>query len=164
MGRSASMYEIARRTLTLRTEPPGEVVAAVGMPYEEPTGEWSCPYRIDGLAGWEHERKVTADDSLRAVELALVTVRAALAGSHEAKEGLLAWDDEPGGRRPLTVYVDWDAAHDVAYVAMRPEAAPGEATRHVVAEDVVLGYGDSGELLGLEIAQAGVRLPPELGI
>src|SRR5688500_10392204 len=158
------MYEIARRTLTLRTEPPGEVVAAVGMPYEEVSGEWSCPYRIDGLAGWEHERKVTGEDSLRAVELALTTVRAALAGSHEAKEGLLAWDDEPGGRRPLTVYVDVDTGHDIAYIAMKHEMVPDEVVRQVVAEDVVLDYGDSGELLGLEVTRAGARMPPELRI
>jgi len=86
------MYEIAQRVLVLRTEPPREVVVTIGLPYEEPTGEWSCPYRIDGLDGWEHERKVTGLDSLEAVERAMATLRAALADSPEAKEGLLSWD------------------------------------------------------------------------
>src|ERR1700754_4719728 len=92
-GRSADMYEIAHRILFLRTDPPRDVVVTIGVPYEESTGEWSCPYRIDGLDGWEHERKVTGFDSLEAVELAMVMVRAALAGSHEAREGLLSWDE-----------------------------------------------------------------------
>ena len=98
------MYEIAHRVLALRSDPPRDVVVTVGVPYEEPTGEWSCPYRIDGLDGWEHERKVTGLDSLGAVELAMAMVRAAVAGSHEAKEGLLSWDDVPSGPRAQTVY------------------------------------------------------------
>ena len=86
------MYEIAQRTLPLRTEPPGEVTVTIGLPYEEPDGEWSCPYRIDGLDGWEHERKVSGTDSLHTLELVVGVVRAAIRGSHEAQEGLLAWD------------------------------------------------------------------------
>ncbi|HEX4817294.1 MAG TPA: DUF2283 domain-containing protein [Nonomuraea sp.] len=156
------MYEIAHRVLALRSEPPRDVVVTIGVPYEEPTGEWSCPYRIDGLAGWEHERKVTGLDSLGAVELATATVRAAVSGSHEAREGLLSWDDLPFGPRPHTVYVSWDRELDVAYIALKRELAPGEAVRHVVAEDVVLDYGDAGRLLGLELANAAVTLPPEL--
>ncbi|NUR87832.1 MAG: hypothetical protein HOY71_27425 [Nonomuraea sp.] len=86
------MYEIAHRTLTLGTEPPGEVTVTIGLPYEEPTGEWSCPYRIDGLDGWEHERKVSGADSMETLELVLGVVHAALEGSHEAREGLLNLD------------------------------------------------------------------------
>ncbi|MFI6599598.1 DUF6968 family protein [Nonomuraea sp. NPDC050536] len=86
------MYEIAQRTLPLRTDPPAEVTVTIGLPYEEANGEWSCPYRIDGLDGWEHERKVTGADSLQTLELVLDVVRAALEGSHEAREGLLSLD------------------------------------------------------------------------
>ncbi|MGN9842742.1 DUF2283 domain-containing protein [Nonomuraea sp. H19] len=157
------MYEIARRVLVLRTDPPRDVVVTVGVPYEEPTGEWSCPYRIDGLDGWEHERKVTGLDSLEAIELATVMVRAALAGSHEAKEGLLIWEDAPlTGQWARTVYVSWDTEQDIAYIAMKHEIVPGEAVEQVVADDVVLDYGDSGRLLGLEITNAAARLPSEL--
>ncbi|MGR6916897.1 DUF6968 family protein [[Actinomadura] parvosata] len=156
------MYEIAHRVLTLRTDPPREVVVTVGVPYEEPTGEWSCPYRIDGLDGWEHERKVSGLDSLEAVELAMVTVRAAVAGSHEAREGLLAWEEEPGGRRARTVYVSVDRARNLAYIAMKHEIVPGEAMRQFVAEDIVLDYGDAGQLLGLELTDAARLLPSEL--
>jgi uncharacterized protein YuzE len=156
------MYEIAHRVLALRSDPPRDVVVTVGVPYEEPTGEWSCPYRIDGLDGWEHERKVTGLDSLGAVELAMAMVRAAVAGSHEAKEGLLSWDDVPSGPRAQTVYVSWDKERDLAYIAMKREVVPGEAVRQVVAEDVVLDYGDSGRLVGLELMNAATRLPPEM--
>jgi uncharacterized protein YuzE len=156
------MYEIAHRTLTLRTEPPREVVVTVGLPTEEPTGEWSCPYRIDGLAGWEHDRKVTGVDSLQALELATVMVRAALAGSVEAKEGWLSWEDDPADGRPQTVYVRWEKEHDVAYIAMKHEIVPGEAVRQAVSEDVVLDYGASGELLGVELLNAAASLPSEM--
>ncbi|AQZ60791.1 unnamed protein product [[Actinomadura] parvosata subsp. kistnae] len=156
------MYEIAHRVLTLRTDPPREVVVTVGVPFEEPTGEWSCPYRIDGLDGWEHERKVSGLDSLEAVELAMVTVRAAVAGSHEAREGLLAWEEEPAGRRARTVYVSVDRARNLAYIAMKHEIVPGEAMRQFVAEDIVLDYGDAGQLLGLELTDAARLLPSEL--
>ncbi|MEU4545950.1 DUF6968 family protein [Nonomuraea dietziae] len=87
------MYEIAQRVLTLLTEPQREVTVTVGLPYEEPTGEWSCPYRIDGLAGWEHERKVSGADSIQALEIVLTVVRSALEGSPEAREGLLVWEE-----------------------------------------------------------------------
>ncbi|MEO3888705.1 DUF2283 domain-containing protein [Nonomuraea sp. B5E05] len=156
------MYEIAHRVLVLRTDPPRDVVVTLGLPYEEPAGEWSCPYRIDGLAGWEHERKVTAFDSLEAIGLAMVTVRAALAGSHEAKGGLLSWDDAPPGRRARTVYVSVDQEHDIAYVSMKHEMSPGEAVRQVEADDVIVDYGESGQILGLEILNAAAVLPPEL--
>ncbi|WP_113702351.1 DUF2283 domain-containing protein [Nonomuraea lactucae] len=156
------MYEIAHRTLTLRGEPPGEVTVTIGLPTEEPTGEWSCPYRIDGLAGWEHERKVTGVDPLEALELVLAVVRAALARSHEAREGLLSWEDEPGGRRPRTVYLTRDIDHDVAYLAMKHEIAPGEAVRQAVVDGVVLDFGESGELLGVELEDAARLLPSEM--
>ncbi|MFC7099349.1 DUF6968 family protein [Nonomuraea rubra] len=158
------MYEIAHRVLALRTDPPRDVVVTVGVPYEEPTGEWSCPYRIDGLDGWEHERKVSGLDSLEAIELAMITVRAAVTGSHEAREGLLAWDEEPAGQRPRTVYVSVDSARNLAYIAMKHEIVPGEARRQVVAEDIVLDYGDAGQLLGLELTDAATLLPAELRI
>ncbi|WP_222871412.1 DUF2283 domain-containing protein [Nonomuraea sp. PA05] len=158
------MYEIAHRVLALRTDPPRDVVVTVGVPYEEPTGEWSCPYRIDGLDGWEHERKVSGLDSLEAVELAMITVRAAVAGSHEAREGLLAWDEEPARQRARTVYVSVDRAQNLAYIAMKHEIVPGEARRQVVAEDIVLDYGDAGQLLGLELTDAARLLPPEMRI
>ncbi|MFD1931978.1 MULTISPECIES: DUF6968 family protein [Nonomuraea] len=87
------MYEIAQRVLTLLTEPPSEVTVTIGLPFEEPTGEWSCPYRIDGLDGWEHERKVTGVDSLQALEIVLTVVRSALTESAEAREGLLVWEE-----------------------------------------------------------------------
>ncbi|MCK2216834.1 DUF2283 domain-containing protein [Actinomadura sp. ATCC 31491] len=156
------MYEIAHRVLALRSEPPRDVVVTIGMPYEEPTGEWSCPYRIDGLDGWEHDRKVTGPDSLGAVELATAMVRAAVTGSHEAREGLLSWEDAPSGPRAQTVYVTWDQEHDVAYIAMKHEIVPGEAVRQVVAEDAVLDYGEKGRLLGVELMNASVRMPSEL--
>lgn len=156
------MYEIAHRVLVLDTVPPRDVVVALGVPYEEPTGEWSCPYRIDGLAGWDHERKATGVDSLQAVELAMAMARAGVAGSHEAKEGLLSWDDAPRDQCAQTVYVNWDKEHDIAYIAMKHEIVPGEAVRQTVSEDVVLDYGSSGELLGLELLNAATRLPPEM--
>jgi uncharacterized protein YuzE len=158
------MYEIAHRVLALRSEPPRDVVVTVGVPYEEPTGAWSCPYRIDGLDGWEHERKVTAGDSLGAVELALAMTRAAVAASHEAKEGLLSWEDASSGPQTRTVYVTWDKERDIAYIAMKHEIVPGEAARQVVADDVVLDYEDAGRLLGLELMNAATRLPSEMRI
>ncbi|MFI6707861.1 DUF6968 family protein [Nonomuraea sp. NPDC050478] len=156
------MYEIARRTLTLRTEPPREVVAAIGMPYAEPGGDWSCPYRIDGLAGWEHERKATGAGSMQAVELAMAMVRAALAGSHESREGLLASEEEPGGRRPCTVYTSWDRYHNIAYISMKHEIVAGEAARQVVADGVVLDFGGGGELLGVELSDAETLMPAQM--
>lgn len=156
------MYEIARRVLALDTVPPRDVVVTLGAPYEEPSGEWSCPYRIDGLAGWEHERKATGPDSLQAVELAMVMARAGLAGSHEAKEGLLSWEEAPQEQRTHTVYVNWDQELDIAYIAMKHEIVPGEAVRQTVSEDVVLDYGRSGELVGLELLNAAIHLPTEM--
>ncbi|KAB8193166.1 DUF2283 domain-containing protein [Nonomuraea phyllanthi] len=156
------MYEIAHRVLVLRTDPPREVTVTVGLPYEEPAGDWSCPYRIDGLAGWEHERKVTGLDSLESMELALVMVRAALAGSHEAREGLLRWEEAPAGRRAQTVYVTVDTDRDAAYIAMKHEIVPDEVVHQVTAEGAVLDYGDSGQLLGLELSEAATRLPSEM--
>ncbi|NUW37196.1 DUF2283 domain-containing protein [Nonomuraea sp. SMC257] len=89
-------------------------------------------------------------------------VRAALAGSHEAKEGLLSWEEEPDGRRPKTVYLTWDKDHDVAYIAMKHEIAPGEAVRQETVDGAVLDYGVSGELLGIELLDAATRLPSEM--
>ncbi|GAA1667481.1 hypothetical protein GCM10009733_076280 [Nonomuraea maheshkhaliensis] len=157
------MYEIAHRVLALRTDPPRDVVVTLGLPYEEATGEWSCPYRIDGLDGWEHERKVTGLDSLEAVELAMVMVRAALAGSHETREGLLA-DDRPDEMRLRTVYVSVDDDRNIAYIAMKHEISPGEAADQAVAGDVVLDFGDSGQLLGVELTDAARRLPSEMRV
>ncbi|NUO98924.1 MAG: DUF2283 domain-containing protein [Nonomuraea sp.] len=88
--------------------------------------------------------------------------RAGVAGSHEAKEGLLSWDDAPRDQCAQTVYVNWDKEHDIAYIAMKHEIVPGEAVRQTVSEDVVLDYGSSGELLGLELLNAATRLPPEM--
>ncbi|SDJ94392.1 hypothetical protein SAMN05421874_104153 [Nonomuraea maritima] len=156
------MYEIAQRTLVLRTEPPSDVVVTVGLPYEEPSGDWSCPYRIDGLDGWEHERKVTGFDSLEAMELALAMVRVALAGSHEARAGLLAADDLPQDSRVRSVYVTWNQAGNVAYIAMKHEITAGEAVCRVEADDAVLELGGSGELLGVELTDAATRLPSEM--
>lgn len=156
------MYEIAQRTLVLRSEPPSDVVVTIGLPYEEPSGDWSCPYRIDGLDGWEHERKVTGFDSLEAMELALAMVRAALAGSHEARAGLLAADDLPQDSRVRTVYVTWNQASNVAYIAMKHEITAGEAVYRVEADDAVLELGGSGELLGVELTDAATRLPSEM--
>ncbi|MBF8193746.1 DUF2283 domain-containing protein [Nonomuraea sp. K274] len=56
----------------------------------------------------------------------------------------------------------WDEDRDIAYIAMKHEILAGEAVRQVVAEDVVLDYDDSGRLLGLELMNAGTRLPAEL--
>lgn len=156
------MYEIAQRTMSLQTQPPREVSVTIGLPYEEPTGEWSCPYRIDGLDGWEHERKVTGIDSLQAVELVLVVVRSALAGSHEAREGLVAWDVETAGKGPQTVYASWDRENNVAYIAMKPEMAAGEAARQEVIGDVVLDFTESGELLGVELLDAVKLMPSQM--
>ncbi|MGW4795107.1 DUF6968 family protein [Nonomuraea sp. NPDC004297] len=158
----SDMYEIAHRVLALSTEPPREVVVTIGVPYEEPAGMWSCPYRIDGLDGWEHERKVSGLDSLEAIESATAMVRAALAGSHEAREGLLAWDDGPSGRHARTMYVSVDEPRNSAYLAMKHEIVPGEAVRQVMADGVVLDYGDSGQLIGLELTDAATQLPAEL--
>ncbi|MDX3109160.1 DUF2283 domain-containing protein [Nonomuraea angiospora] len=158
------MYEIAHRVLALRTDPPRDVTVTVGVPYEEPTGDWSCPYRIDGLDGWEHERKVTGVDSLEAIELALAMVRAALAGSHEAKEGLLSWNEAPSGQRPQTVYVSFDKMRNIAYIAMKHEIVPEEVVSQVEVADVVLDFGDTGRLLGLELSNAAGRLPSEMRI
>ncbi|TMR88765.1 DUF2283 domain-containing protein [Nonomuraea basaltis] len=88
-------------------------------------------------------------------------VRAAVTGSHEAKAGLLSWEDSPG-TQARTVYVSWDKERDIAYIAMKHEAAPGEAVQQVVVEDAVLDYGDSGQLLGLELMNAATRLPAEM--
>ncbi|MFI7439661.1 DUF2283 domain-containing protein [Nonomuraea indica] len=156
------MYEIAHRTLTLRGDPPSEVVVTIGMPTQDAAGEWSCPYRIDGLAGWEHERKVTGVDALEALETVVDVVRAALARSHEAREGLLSWDDEPMGRRRHTVYLTRDRRHDLAYLAMKHEIAPGEVVSQVTADGVTLDFGGAGELLGLELTRASRRLPSEM--
>lgn len=154
------MYEIAQRMLSLHTDPARDVCVTIGLPYEEPTGEWSCPYRIDGLDGWEHERKVSGLDSLQAIELVLVVVRSALAGSHEAREGLL--DVEVEG--PQSVYVSWDKDNDVAYIAMKREIAVGEAARQKVVDDVVLEFAESGELLGVELLEADRLMPSEMRI
>ncbi|TMR05383.1 DUF2283 domain-containing protein [Nonomuraea turkmeniaca] len=88
--------------------------------------------------------------------------RAAVAGSHEAKEGLLIWEDGPSEPQAKTVYVTWDREHDIAYIAIKREIVPGEAVRQVVAEDVVLDFGDSGRLLGLELMNAATRFPSEM--
>ncbi|NUR91121.1 MAG: DUF2283 domain-containing protein [Nonomuraea sp.] len=85
--------------------------------------------------------------------------RAGLAGSHEAKEGLLTCDDAQSAQ---TVYVNWEKDRDIAYIAMKHEIVPGEAVRQTVSEDVVLDYGSSGELLGLELLNAATRLPAEM--
>ncbi|MBB5077844.1 DUF2283 domain-containing protein [Nonomuraea endophytica] len=154
------MYEIASRTLTLRTMPPREVTITVGLPYEEPTGEWSCPYRIDGLDGWEHERKVTGADAVEVVEMVLGVLRTAVANSPEGREGLLSWDEEPSG--PRTVYLRMDQEVNAAYIAMKREIAPGEAVRQAVADDVVLDFSESGELLGVELLNADTALPSEM--
>ncbi|MEU6998351.1 DUF2283 domain-containing protein [Nonomuraea sp. NPDC046570] len=153
------MYEIAQRVLPMDAEP-HEVIVTIGLPYEEPTGEWSCPYRIDGLDGWEHERKVTGPDSLLALELALVMVRSAVAGSHEARRGLLAWDEYRPSRVPRTVYVT--RYGDSAYISLTREAVPGEAERQQQVADIVLDFGESGELVGLELLDAATLMPAEL--
>ncbi|GAA0932591.1 DUF2283 domain-containing protein [Nonomuraea longicatena] len=156
------MYEIASRVLTLGTDPPREVTVTVGLPYEEPTGEWSCPYRIDGLDGWEHERKVTGSDSLQVVEEVLAVLRTAVASSPEARSGLLFWDDDWSG--PRTVYVRVDHELNAAYIAMKREIVPGDAARQEVVGDVVLDFTDAGELLGVELLDADTRLPGEMRV
>ncbi|MFI6480401.1 DUF2283 domain-containing protein [Nonomuraea sp. NPDC050663] len=157
------MYEIARRTLWLRSSPPREVTVTIGLPVEEPSGEWSCPYRIDGLDGWEHQRRVTGEDAVDALELVLAVVRSALAGSHEAREGLLdgMLDGERAGQR--AVFVRWDTEVNAAYIAMKREISSGEAVRQVVAgDDTVLDFGAEGELLGVELLDAERQMPSEM--
>jgi uncharacterized protein YuzE len=156
------MYEIARRVLSLHSEPPRQVTVTVGLPYEEPGGDWSCPYRIDGLAGWEHERRVSGADSLQALELALGTVRSAIAGSHEARRGALSWDDAPFVGVPQTVYVSWDRVSEVAYIALKREIMPGEVARQEEKGEVVLDVAASGELLGVELLDAHALMPSEM--
>ncbi|MFC7583930.1 DUF2283 domain-containing protein [Nonomuraea antimicrobica] len=56
--------------------------------------------------------------------------------------------------------VDRDA--DLAYIAMKREIAPGEVVRQVTAGSVVLDFGDSGQLLGVELMNADELLPSEM--
>ena len=155
------MYEIAQRVLTFELDS-REVTVTIGQPYEEPTGEWSCPYRIDGLDGWEHQRKVTGTDSLLALELALVVVRNAVSGSPEARRGLLSWDEDRRSSVPRTVYVSGDAT--CAYIAFKRDIAPGESARQEHAAGVVLDFAASGELLGVELMDAATLMPAELRV
>jgi hypothetical protein len=52
------------------------VTAALGRPYQAPTGEWRCPVQLTGL----HERltEMAGDDSLQALCMAASLVRSLL--------------------------------------------------------------------------------------
>src|SRR4051812_17688859 len=52
------------------------VTAAVGLPFQAPTGEWLCPVRLTGLH--EHLADMAGDDSLQALCMAASLVRALL--------------------------------------------------------------------------------------
>src|SRR5690606_40398160 len=70
--------------------------------------------------------------------------------------------EEPGGRRPCTVYLSWDRDHNIAYISMKHETVAREAARQVSADRVVLDFGGGGELLGVELSDAETLMPADI--
>ena len=95
--------EIACRTIEIVDEggcSTGEAVVRIGRPWQEPTGEWAAPYRIDGL-GAQITSCMFGMDAIHALQLAQVVIGGVLAGSEEGKAGRLRWDGDTDLGFPL---------------------------------------------------------------
>jgi hypothetical protein len=70
---------IAERRLAVVGEPDRELVIVVGKPRldPDPTGDWMCPYLVEGLPG-ARRRYAHGIDSLQALQMALEAARAAI--------------------------------------------------------------------------------------
>lgn len=66
------------------------VMVFIGRPEQEATGEWGCPFQIDGLGSGRPFRGFGLD-AIQAIQGAMVVIGGTLAGTTEAEEGRLRW-------------------------------------------------------------------------
>ena len=66
---------IAERELEVGDDPPRKVMVRVGRPVQQPTGEWACPFQIEGLWSKHTRRAAYGEDSLQALQLGLEMLR-----------------------------------------------------------------------------------------
>jgi hypothetical protein len=88
---------IATRTLDIvgdRGYPTRQVFVHLGLPWQEPTGEWALPYQIVDL-GRGTVYRVHAFDAIQAFQGVQLVIGGLLASFDEAKQGRLRWDGDP---------------------------------------------------------------------
>ena len=90
---------IAKRTRFFRTDEGryDPVQITFDRPRKQPTGEWGCTYRVDGLTELDGETASSAVygiDGVQALTLAMRRVDDLLLHSRAFAEGRLSWTDE----------------------------------------------------------------------
>lgn len=149
-----------------------DVIVSIGQPVLDPEGqgEWACPYRIDGLGDWDGQYQIVGEDAVQALQLVHGVIWGVLAGSEKAHLLRLWGQNELGFPSPFQrVRVKHEAASDSAYITFSGVFdQDGDAVDQLEVDDregelaAILDFAYSGELVGLEIFQAGVRLPEGL--
>jgi len=73
----------------------GQAVVHIGRPRQEPTGEWSLPYRIVGI-GEGKTYRVLGIDAIQTLQVVHVVIGSVLVSSDEGKQGRLRWTGDSG--------------------------------------------------------------------
>ena len=86
---------IARRELDVR-DSTQKVVLELGRPYQQPTGEFACPYRIK-FGPTVTQREMFGEDAFQALQLALKMFAFELHHDKRLPIGQMYWLDTNGG-------------------------------------------------------------------
>jgi hypothetical protein len=166
---------IARRVLQLHDDDGNavrDVVVSIGQPFMDPEalGEWACPYQIDGLGGWDGQYRIVGEDAVQALQLVHGVIWGVLTGCDEADRLRLWGMPQLGFPSPFQrVKVRHEVLENSAYISFCGVFdEDGRAVDQLEIDDengelaAVLDFAYSGELVGLELFNAGVRLPEGL--
>ncbi|GAA3241839.1 DUF6968 family protein [Actinocorallia longicatena] len=175
------MNVIARRVLQLHDDAGRfvrDVVISIGQPYLDTEGlnplesdaPWACPYRIEGLGDWDGDYRIVGEDAVQALQLVHGVIWGVLEGSEQASSLRLWGEPDLGFPSPFKrVRVRHEPASDSAYIGLGGVFdQDGEAVDQLEVDDrdgelaVILDFAHSGELVGLELFNAGTRLPEGL--
>jgi hypothetical protein len=166
---------IARRVLQLNDDDGNavhDVIVSIGQPFMDPEGqgEWACPYQIDGLGGWDGQYRILGEDAVQALQLVHGVIWGVLTGCDEASRLRLWGTPDLGFPSPFQrIKVRHEIPQNTAYISFSGVFdEDGGAVEQLEIDDedgelaAVLDFAFSGELVGLELFKAGVRLPEGL--
>ncbi|MDX6744721.1 DUF2283 domain-containing protein [Actinocorallia sp. A-T 12471] len=166
------MNVIARRVLQLHDvdgQGVGDVVVSIGQPFLDPEGEgeWACPYAIEGLGDWDGQYQIAGEDAVQALQLVQGVIWGVLTGS-EMSHRLRLWGrPDLGFPSPFhRVRVLHEPASNSAYIGFSGVFDhDGDAVDQLELDGrdgelaAILDFAHSGELVGIELFDAAVRLP-----